>query len=393
MATLRIKVKQHTPLIHFQADQQDAFLRGSELKPTLDRFLIHSFKENSLDYKKYLLPSPQKQNDLQNLENKEALNYKVRIQNLKKNDASTIPDRYPLFFGNLGREIEKYNFVFTSLPFDIEFFSFDEELLDKIRKLFPCFLMNTNFGNRKSKGFGSFFIHNSHEYTLDDKVDKYSEEEVASIQKLDYCFTLTTNRAPQINHQAKWRWLFSSIEKFYDSLRKGLERNTIEPFIKRYAESMGLNWEKDGIKEKFINNNTPSTNNTFIFKDLFGLSSLEDWGGTKINKEHIQGESPEKIERYASPLFFKPIETSDGYDVNIKIGKVHPLFFEQTFSIQKVVDPENKLNLKTPSQFDYQSFFDYILNQYEKIRELPNEVRQIYDSLKKNKNSDSQGGV
>jgi len=41
---LCFKLKQHTPIIHFQADQKGATLRASELKPKLDRFLIDKLK-------------------------------------------------------------------------------------------------------------------------------------------------------------------------------------------------------------------------------------------------------------------------------------------------------------------------------------------------------------
>ena len=37
---LTFKLKQHTPIIHFQHDQYGATLRASELKPKLDKFLI-----------------------------------------------------------------------------------------------------------------------------------------------------------------------------------------------------------------------------------------------------------------------------------------------------------------------------------------------------------------
>jgi len=44
---LCFKLKQHTPIIHFQADQKGATLRATELKPKLDRFLMEYFqKEN-----------------------------------------------------------------------------------------------------------------------------------------------------------------------------------------------------------------------------------------------------------------------------------------------------------------------------------------------------------
>ena len=40
MNRLEIKLKQHTPLIHFQHDQEGATLRASEVKPKLDRFVL-----------------------------------------------------------------------------------------------------------------------------------------------------------------------------------------------------------------------------------------------------------------------------------------------------------------------------------------------------------------
>ena len=40
MNTLTIKLKQHTPLIHFQHDQEGATLRASEVKPKLDKFIL-----------------------------------------------------------------------------------------------------------------------------------------------------------------------------------------------------------------------------------------------------------------------------------------------------------------------------------------------------------------
>ena len=40
MHKLEIKLKQHTPLIHFQHDQEGATLRASEVKPKLDKFIL-----------------------------------------------------------------------------------------------------------------------------------------------------------------------------------------------------------------------------------------------------------------------------------------------------------------------------------------------------------------
>ena len=50
MHKLEIKLKQHTPMIHFQHDQEGATLRASEVKPKLDRFILTRLGNG--DYKK-----------------------------------------------------------------------------------------------------------------------------------------------------------------------------------------------------------------------------------------------------------------------------------------------------------------------------------------------------
>jgi len=69
MAELIVKLKQHTPIIHFQHYQKGATLRASELKPKLDKFLIENFKSQGIDYKKWLIGDGKHP----------ALNYKVKV--------------------------------------------------------------------------------------------------------------------------------------------------------------------------------------------------------------------------------------------------------------------------------------------------------------------------
>lgn len=49
MNKLEIKLKQHTPLIHFQHDQEGATLRASEVKPKLDKFFFAQLGKESYD--------------------------------------------------------------------------------------------------------------------------------------------------------------------------------------------------------------------------------------------------------------------------------------------------------------------------------------------------------
>lgn len=67
-----------SPMIHFQAEEAGATLRGSEMKPKLDRFLLS--KVGTLGAGAYI--------------NKEkgALNYKVSLQGMGKAEKLTLAD-------------------------------------------------------------------------------------------------------------------------------------------------------------------------------------------------------------------------------------------------------------------------------------------------------------
>lgn len=52
MHTLKVTLKQHTPLIHFQHDQEGATLRASEVKPKLDKFILTKLGEKPTDEQK-----------------------------------------------------------------------------------------------------------------------------------------------------------------------------------------------------------------------------------------------------------------------------------------------------------------------------------------------------
>ena len=49
MYRLEFTLKQHTPLIHFQQDQEGATLRATEVKPKLDRFIIERLGNGNYD--------------------------------------------------------------------------------------------------------------------------------------------------------------------------------------------------------------------------------------------------------------------------------------------------------------------------------------------------------
>ena len=77
----------------------------------------------------------------------------------------------------------------------------------------------------------------------------------------------------------------------------------------------------------------------------------------------------DKIDRFPSPLFFKPLESNNGYDVYIKINDVNQEFLNQEFEIKgkkgtnRNNEKDHVICLKTPSKFDFHDFFDFIITK------------------------------
>ena len=49
MYKIEFTLKQHTPIIHFQHDQDGATLRATEVKPKLDRFIIEKLEKSGVN--------------------------------------------------------------------------------------------------------------------------------------------------------------------------------------------------------------------------------------------------------------------------------------------------------------------------------------------------------
>ncbi len=169
MKTLTVKLKQHTPLIHFQHDQYGATLRASEVKPKLDRFILS--KLGNGDYKKGC-DEAKKNKWLIGKGEHNALNYKIKIitndndlvnfsLNLKINsDGKYTTCDFPLLLSNIGGRDTADELVNFSMykNIDLNIFSINNDLYKAIKEYIPYFFANTNFGQRSNKGFGSFTV-------------------------------------------------------------------------------------------------------------------------------------------------------------------------------------------------------------------------------------------
>jgi hypothetical protein len=434
MYKLEVKLKQHTPLIHFQHDQEGATLRASEVKPKLDRFILTKLGESHSEEQKQKGVKTAKEekktfdelndydkgyyiaNGLGWIAGKRALNYKMKFiineepktffinqpkdkKKMRKSDGRSITElkTYPLFFANLDKDIdddsEYKKFCFLHNPFKMELFLFDEELQNHLKTLiekglFIKFFSVTNFGTRQSKGFGSFFV---------------NEESGKLVDIMPYRFFVDI--PDKLSIEERWEKLFVKIELFYKVLRSGInlynrERKNVfymKPLIFQYAKSKDLQWDKKSIKQEFLSQDLarqkrehPDSDKRgvkkFLFKDMLGLSPLEDW---RSYRKKITNENRE-IDRFQSPVIFKPIEDSKGYTIYFKGIEILKEYKNKPFTVK--VDNKS-FSLTTYPDFDIDKFLDFAIfdsdltallgkSEYEKSRVFE-EIIEIFDQIKR----------
>lgn len=232
MHKLEIKLKQHTPLIHFQHDQEGATLRASEVKPKLDRFILTRLGKG--DYKAGVEQA--KANGwLVGKGEHPALDYKMRIEakdfqdialpvnpansrNVQQRDeigrpkftTSNYPDNTSsLIMSNIGGRIKEEVFNF-SLANDIMLTIIVnyESLKTIISETVTEFFGNNSFGNRTSKGFGSFEALSINGESTDGNI--YSDSYIL-------CFSLSLGE--RVNRQNVYKDVFKVIHRLWKALK------------------------------------------------------------------------------------------------------------------------------------------------------------------------------
>ena len=439
MHKLEIKLKQHTPLIHFQHDQEGGTLRASEVKPKLDRFLLKWLSDHaSDDENKSVQAEAIKENkEFEKMDAYEkgksiakrkgwlkgkgehpALDYRMKFiisetpaifnnnevqkdrqgnaQTAIRKDGRTIKKLkpYPLFFANLNADIDdpsEYKcFSMLNKPFKMELFSLNNDLIKYIgednKNLWPLFFQYTNFGTRQSKGFGSFYI---------------DEDDVlfSDIEELRYRFSVDIR-----SDNKKWIDLFDSIDLFYKSLRSGInicwgDKFYMKPAIFQYAKSKGYDWDKKLIKQYFFDGGKPDNSSKFLFKDLLGLSSEENWMSysTSISKVFSEKDNSNEsvIRRFQSPIIIKPVLREGYFDVFIDSypdsnKTLKNSFCNKIFHIESKKHKEKKLPLKTFPDFDIDDFLEFALLKND-IKNLTSDIyhecfyklTSIYNEIKR----------
>jgi hypothetical protein len=371
------KLKQHTPLIHFQSDQPGATLRATELKPKLDRFLIEQFKKEGIEYRDLLIKNQEG-----------ALDYRVTLSpdmssstSIETTDHKGKKRNHPLFFGNMGDGKEK-RFKKHEQTFEMTFFSYKPALISAIDAAIEAFFANENFGTRQSKGFGSF-------YPAGRKFDK------SLVGHRVYRFSTTSE---------KWA---EDLRDFYSFLRAGINTANFrgiyaKAVIFAYAKAEGITWDKKAIKQHYMQSELqkqqqqhPDPNGPVryegarqhLMRDLFGLSSTQEWKSYRATVE--KEDTAKEMERFKSPLTFKPIQEGDKMYIYFWADRSVEKMLNREFLIK--VNRRGDLRLKTPSAFSFDTFFDFAFgldlskyidpkyhnnSQYKKLARIFREIKE-----------------
>lgn len=408
MKTLTVTLKQHTPLIHFQPGQYGATLRASEVKPKLDRFILGKLGKEEFEEakrKKWLIGKG----------DHPALNYKMRIIGKdvilspiegywgyrRNRNGQEIPIASPMFFGNMQNEKDKskknIKKCFSKCnDITLTLYSLSDDVIKVVLKYLQSFFLQTNFGTRQSKGYGSFSL------VVDEKW-KNAVEEVKVKEE-------TMPVYPYFTCKGGEKVLFNEMEWFHKAIRSGIndcfgERFYMKSLMFAYAKEKGKQWEKKTIKTVFYDqlsdaynsedinekelanhNNksdvltyTSQNEGEFLFKDCLGLSTIERWkkpvisGGRLMYKDFFTlkkgfrktAEQSDEIQRMKSPVLLKPIKENGFYKIYIMYNDVPEKFLKSKFNISVDCCAENDfLPLKIYPEFSMEDYFDFIFRQY-----------------------------
>lgn len=396
MHKLEIKLKQHTPLIHFQHDQEGATLRASEVKPKLDKFILTRLGNGNYQAG---IDVAKAKGWLVGKGDHPALDYKMRIDEpamqtweMSRDTGRTnkngkpIIDTIPLFFGNMGNDRDAgalpKQMVFSQTPANLVITTKSDSLLEFIKENLNSFFIHHNFGTRQTKGFGSFLPEGyniskdlTHDYA------KFSLElHTAEFGDWDCFFEL-----------------FSGIDFFYKTLRSGINQNGvyIKSLMYFYALDRSEYWDKRTIRYEF-KHFTPERNRdkgeladlevdgenkksiARLYRDMLGLASSQTWFSYSrdvITKEHLSEHSGDTIDRFKSPILIKPIYRNGEFEVLLIPSEIPTSYLDAPFDISSK-NNRSHFVMKTPRSFDVCDFLQFVTCQetYDMMTERLNDI-------------------
>ena len=151
-------LKQQTPMIHFQSDEDGATLRASEVKPKLDRFILQQYKQEDKPIPKEWFVSTEHS----------ALNYKMRFKADTNSKTASIP--YSMFYANMGEDRKRNPLKMVKGDCFMEIICFLPELAIEIKNRVTDFFIVNTFGFMQGKGFGGYILDNGNGLPIQNQI-------------------------------------------------------------------------------------------------------------------------------------------------------------------------------------------------------------------------------
>jgi hypothetical protein len=404
MYKLEVTLKQHTPLIHFQHDQEGATLRASEVKPKLDRFILTKLGEGNYEAGKSITGNKDW------IKAKGALDYKMKIsidqnatlaeymivsyikekdkQSLEKNNINIITNS-PYFAQEEKTKsiiqdikewdiIEKKGILYNNII--LEIIGYDEILLKYISEIIQSFFLVNNFGTRKSKGFGCFEVINC---SLNGDIISIENNEELLKKYYKFVYKKQLNNSDLQN-------IFQQINSDYKLIKSGRTRPYAKSKLMLYGLKENHRWDKAFIKNKtdavyetpdkneyFLKDDhwedrkelsESEENNCLFYRALLGLTErfefLLENPPEKKDKMIVTVKSNSGIERIPSPIQFKVIDQIIylvGNDIPSEVLDKEFSFFVTIQGDETWKNDKIDKNLLTPSKFSLKEFMDYAM--------------------------------
>lgn len=375
---IQFKLQAQTPMIHFQADEPGATLRGSEVKPKLDRFLIRKLliSEFGKDDPANFAEIKKRHGDYFIDPEHDALDYKISFADNR--GRSVLLDTYSIYCWNMGvPENEKKKGLWTDPECSI--LCFNENLIELIRNNIEAFFLVTNFGTMQDKGFGSFLPETlGFGESLGDKEKKIVAEclNMATGRTNCYIIEFKNNSKEEITKKVKngkaWEkcptnyaaTMFDEVKMFYSILKsgynfRGYSRSYLFQYMHKYCK---INNEKAWMKQTGIMTVKSKPENEKKYdrqdKDPKYLRAFLGTGETldiKNNNIKIKGENRERVQ---SIMLFKVISNC----VFISCYDIPDDMYDTTF----IFTGNNKTRpINTPAKEQLKNFsIDDLLEKY-----------------------------
>ncbi len=403
MYKIEFTLKQHTPLIHFQHEQEGATLRATEVKPKLDRFIIQSLDSHgkqvpaqwmvgrkmrddgiiALNYKLTIEPYGTRQDYAISSNPRSAIKDDQRMSDIRDSIDAEYINRTQYFADNQYiDDVNKHEAIRKGVLYDgvrITFFSFNQEVIELINSVFPSFIVSQNFGTRQTKGFGCF--------SIESRTDEQLLEDLRLAQGVTGIFHKKNTQPFQSKLQL--------VSEHYGVLKRGKTYRGYQKskLWEHFCSTENIRWEKRKIKLHLKSNapvlfnslqydtpvhriddckNAEDGSNHMYIRALLGLAEqyefvLQDHRRLKVTIKdalHFSNYSGEfAIDRFKSPVRYYITDQS----IFLITEEINPLIHTYIDDHDKPADREfefkidgmtaNKsFRLKVPKKFDLPGF-------------------------------------